>query len=119
MAREISSTEASRGLTKSLSQLREIFMKLLPRISQMDTDENKPSASIRVIRGEILGKLFQEAQVVLVEITDVIDAVEVHGEAFEAQAKGIAAPNFRIVADRFKHRRIDHATAADFNPLLV
>src|SRR5690606_40026603 len=38
------------------------------------------------------GKLPQEAKVVLVEIADVIDAVDHHGEPFEAHAEGVSTP---------------------------
>src|ERR1043166_3425068 len=66
-----------------------------------------------------LGKLFQESQIVLVEIADVIDAVEEHREPLEAHAEGVAGPDFRIVAHGLEDRRIDHAAAADFDPLLL
>src|SRR5258706_12341752 len=65
------------------------------------------------------GELFQEPQIVLIKVANVIDAVEEHREALEAHAEGVAAPNLRIVADRVGHRRIHHAAAAYFDPWLL
>ncbi len=65
------------------------------------------------------GKLPEESQVVLVEVADVIDAVEHHGEALEAHAEGVAGPGRGIIANGLIHGWVDHAAAADFNPLLV
>ena len=52
----------------------------------------------------------------MVEVADVIDAVEEHREAFDAHAERVAAPNVRVIADGLEHCRIDHAAAADFDP---
>ena len=47
------------------------------------------------------------------------DAVEVHGEALEAHAEGVAAPDLGVVAHGGEHGGVDHAAAADLDPLLV
>src|SRR4051812_40001285 len=65
------------------------------------------------------GKLFQETEVVLIEVTDVIDAVHEHREALEAHAEGVPTPDISVVTDGVENRRIDHPTAADFDPFLL
>ena len=65
------------------------------------------------------GKLLQEADVVLVKVADVIDAVEQHREPFETHAESITRPDFRIITDPGKNRGVNHAAATDFNPLLL
>jgi hypothetical protein len=40
------------------------------------------------------GELAQEARVVVVEVADVVDAVDQHRDAFEAEAEGEARPSF-------------------------
>ena len=56
-----------------------------------------------------LGELAQEAQVVVVEMADVIDAVDQHRDAFEAEAEGEAGPFVRVVAHVLEHRWVDDA----------
>ena len=65
------------------------------------------------------GKLPEKPDVILVEVTDIIDAVEKHREALEAHAEGVAAPDIGVVADGAEDGGIDHAAAADLDPFLV
>ena len=50
-------------------------------------------------------ELLQEADVVLVELADVVDAEEQHREALDAHPEREAGVALRIVADRLEHRR--------------
>ena len=54
--------------------------------------------------------------VVLVEVTDVIDAMENHGYPFDPQAESKTGPFFRIQVNQFEHLGVDHSAPHDFNP---
>src|SRR3989442_1324030 len=58
------------------------------------------------------GKLGQEAQVVLVEQADVVDAMLQHGDPLDPEPEREAGVTLRVVADLLEHRRVDHARAA-------
>src|SRR5688572_9491051 len=61
-------------------------------------------------------KLVQEAQVVLVEQTNVVDTPAQHGDPIDAEAKGEALHFLGIVADRLQHGGIDHTGARHLEP---
>ena len=61
-------------------------------------------------------ELLEEAQVVLVEQADVVDAVLQHRDALDAHAEREAGDLLRVVADRFEDRRMHHAAAEDLEP---
>ena len=61
-------------------------------------------------------ELLEEADVVVVEETKVVDAVTDHCKTFNAKAEGKAGDGFGIVADVLEDGGIDHARTADFNP---
>ena len=61
-------------------------------------------------------ELLEEAQVVLVEQPDVVDAVLQHRDALDAHAEREAGDLLRVVADRFEHGRMHHAAAEDLEP---
>src|SRR5262249_43023031 len=61
-------------------------------------------------------ELLQEAQVVLVEQPDVLDAPFEERDALDAHAEGEAGVALRVVADGFEQRRMDHAAAEDLDP---
>src|SRR5437867_698276 len=61
-------------------------------------------------------ELAQEAQIVLEEETDVVDAVLEHGDALDAHPEGPTGDFFGIVADVPQHLRVDHARAEDLEP---
>src|SRR5688500_14287675 len=82
------------------------------------SDSSFPSLSSVQIR-RALRELFQKAEVVLIEVPDVIDAVEEHRQALETHAEGVAAPDFGIVAHTGEHRGINHAAAANLDPFLL
>src|SRR5205823_3934268 len=64
-------------------------------------------------------KLIQKSNVVLVEKANVVDLVTDHGDAFDAEAEGPAAPDFGIVADIFKNFRMHHAAARNLHPIFA
>ena len=47
---------------------------------------------------------------------NIVDAITEHGDALDADAKGEAAPFFRVIAAGLKDLRVDHAGAKDLNP---
>src|SRR5262245_35441591 len=61
-------------------------------------------------------KLSQEAEVVLEEEADVVDAVLQHGHALHAHAEGPPRDLFRVVADVAEDLGMDHARAEDLQP---
>ena len=62
------------------------------------------------------GELLEEAQVVLEEEADVVDAVLEHGHALDAHAERPARDLFRVVADVAQHVGMHHARAQDLEP---
>src|SRR5688500_6243624 len=64
-------------------------------------------------------KMLQNPHIILIEISYIIDAIEQHREALQAHAEGVAAPDFRVVADGFEHGGIHHATTPDLDPRLL
>ena len=46
--------------------------------------------------------------IILVEVTDIINAVEKHGHPFDAQTEGEAGPPVRVQFDQLEHLWIDH-----------
>ena len=61
----------------------------------------------------------QETHVVLGEHTQVGHVIFQVGDAFDAQAKGVARINGAVYAAGFKHIGVYHATTKDFNPTRV
>jgi len=61
-------------------------------------------------------ELSQKPEIILKKQPDIVDTVFQHGDALHAHAEGEAGNFFRIVADEFENRRIDHAGAEDFQP---
>src|SRR5687768_7011843 len=61
-------------------------------------------------------KLLQEAEVVLVEQSDVVDAVFQNRDTLDPHAERESRITIGIVSDRFEHRRVHHTAAADFEP---
>src|SRR6266567_874696 len=66
-----------------------------------------------------ISKLLQESNVILVKQSNIIDPVPDHRDAFNAEAKRPAAPDFWIVADVLEYLRMHHAAAGDLQPLLT
>src|SRR2546425_2396720 len=64
-------------------------------------------------------ELPQEAQVVLEEQADVVDAVLEHRDALAAQAERPAGDLFGIVADVPEHLRVHHPGAQDLEPAVL
>src|SRR4051812_17490017 len=64
-------------------------------------------------------KLVQETSVVFVEKANVVDLVTDHGDGFDAEAEGPAAPDFGIVADVFENFRMHHAAAGNLHPIFA
>src|ERR1044072_8723348 len=65
---------------------------------------------------ESVRKLFQEPEVVLVEQPDVLDLVAQDGHPLDAHAPREAGVLLRVVADRFEHCRVHHASAENLDP---
>src|SRR6059036_1108931 len=61
------------------------------------------------------GELGQEAQVVLVQQPDVVDAVLQHGDPLDAEAEGEAGVALGVVADLRENGRMDHPGAAQLD----
>src|SRR5690606_29306906 len=61
-------------------------------------------------------ELLQEAQIVLEEDAQVVDAVAQHGQPLQAGAEGIAGVALGIDADVAEHFRMHHAAAQHFQP---
>ena len=61
-------------------------------------------------------ELLEEADIVVVEETEVVDAVADHRKTFDTKAEGEAGNSFGIVADVLEDGGIHNARAADFNP---
>src|ERR1041384_6074786 len=61
-------------------------------------------------------KLAQEADAVLEERLDVVDAVFEHPQAIHAHSEGEPAELFRVVANKAVDRGIDHSGAEQFDP---
>ena len=61
-------------------------------------------------------ELLEEADIVVVEETEVVDAVADHRKTFDTKAEGEAGDGFGIVADVLEDGGIHNARAADFNP---
>ena len=53
-------------------------------------------------------ELFEEAEIVFEEQTDIIDAELQHGNSFDAETKSKPCPLFRIVTNRLKYSGINH-----------
>ena len=64
-------------------------------------------------------KLRQEADVVLVEMTDVVDVVLQHGDTLHAHTEGKAAVHGGVDAAHLQHVGMHHARAQDLDPALV
>ena len=54
-----------------------------------------------------LGELAQEARVVVVEVADVVDAVDQHRDALEAEAEGEAGPLGRVEPAELEDLRVE------------
>ncbi len=66
-----------------------------------------------------LSELLEEADVVLVVVANIVDALQDHRDALNAHAECVAGVDFGIDADCLEDFRIDHATAHDFEPLVA
>src|SRR5947209_3665731 len=66
-----------------------------------------------------LCKLIEDSDVVFDEQTDVSYAVFAHGYAFDAEAEGPAAVLFGVDVAGFEDVGVDHAAAAELDPLLL
>src|SRR5262245_52208873 len=66
--------------------------------------------------GRSCERLSEEAEVVLVEQADVVDAVLEHGDALDPQPEGEAAHHAGVVADLLEDRRVHHPGAAQLDP---
>src|SRR4051812_7442566 len=64
-------------------------------------------------------ELPQEAQVVRVEITDIVDVVPEHGDALDAKAGSEASVTVGVVAGVLDDLPVDHPGAADLEEALV
>src|SRR6187431_133487 len=62
------------------------------------------------------GELVEKPQVVLVEHSDVVDAVEPQREPFDADAERESRVTLWIVADGFEDGWMHHAAAQDLDP---
>ena len=72
-----------------------------------------------IIYDLILGELFEEADVILVIIANIVDALENHGDALDAHAKGVTRVDLGIDAHGFEDFRINHAATHNFEPLIA
>lgn len=61
-------------------------------------------------------KLPQEPQVVFVKKPDIVNSVAKHCQPFNAHPESVTLPLFRVVADIFKYRWMDHTATEDFKP---
>src|SRR5688500_15580114 len=62
-------------------------------------------------------ELAEEADVVLDEQADVVDAVLAHGDPLDAEAEGPAGVFFGVDAARLEDVGVDHPAAAELDPL--
>src|SRR5579883_1946755 len=65
---------------------------------------------------QLASELLEEAQVVGVEVADVVDAVAQQREALDAESPREAGVAFRIVADAGQHLRVHHARPQHLDP---
>ena len=61
-------------------------------------------------------KLFEEADVVLIEETQIVDVITAHYHALKSHAESESAVLFRINAAVLQYLRVNHAAAKDFDP---
>ena len=54
--------------------------------------------------------------IILVEVTDIINAVEKHGRPFDAQTEGEAGVPLGVDAPVLEDPRVDHAAGAQLDP---
>lgn len=74
-------------------------------------------ACVRLFFGDdLLCKLAQEAHIAFEEEANIGDTVQEHGDAFDADAEGPAAPDFGINVTGFEDIGVDHAGTEDFDP---
>src|SRR5690606_19474315 len=83
------------------------------RPGQINVQKHPGASPVYRVR---LRELLEEADVVLEEGAQVVDAVAQHREALHAQPEGEAGVAFRVDADRLQHVRVDHAAAQHFQP---
>lgn len=70
-----------------------------------------------VLRDGVSGReLRQEADVVVVEVSDIVDAVHQHGDAFDAHPEGESGVFFGINADGLQYVGVDDTGAKDLDP---
>src|SRR5262245_15195354 len=110
-----SSRVESCGLTKVRSQFSENFMQISPRRRRDaektrtdDPDHLNFSAPLRLV------ELFEEAQIVFDEKSQIVHAVAQHREAIRAQAEGEALVLFAVDPHVPQHVGMDHARAPHF-----
>src|SRR5688572_10613079 len=82
--------------------------------SPSSTQSRSQSRFTRMVRTS--SELLEEAQVVLEERPQVVDAVAKHREPLDAHAERVAAPGRRVDAGVAQHVRMDHAAAQDLEP---
>ena len=67
----------------------------------------------------VLRELLEEADVVLVIVADIVDALKDHGNALDSHAEGVTGVDFRVDADGLKDLGVNHAAAHNFEPLVA
>src|SRR5258708_2418344 len=89
----------------------------------MESEEGKRVAALFGARKRQiymqLCKLLEESDIVFNEQADVSDAVFAHGYAFDAETEGPAAVLFGVDVAGFEDVGVDHAAAAELDPLLL
>src|SRR5581483_10559318 len=78
-----------------------------------------PVAKIDVGLTSERSKLLEEAHVVLNEETDIAYPVFPHRDSFDAEAEGPAGIEFGVDADGFEDVGVNHAAAAELDPLAL
>src|SRR5579863_8512425 len=66
--------------------------------------------------GTFMSELAQKGEMVLIEASDVRDAVLEHGDPFDSQAEGESRVRFRIDPAVLEHPGMHHAAAEDLDP---
>src|SRR5207253_10666157 len=83
-----------------------------PAVSRRSTSSRTHAYGIFIASRELL----QEAQVVLEEQSQIVDAVLQHRDALDTHAERPAGDLLGIVADVAQHLRMHHARAQDLEP---
>ena len=78
--------------------------------------DEKIIGGLLIFWGVIRSELLEETDVVVVEETEIVDAVTDHCKTFDTKTESEAGNSFGIVADVLEDGGIHNARAADFNP---